>query len=123
MEGDFHFLRPEWFLVGPVLLWIVFLLSRRSTGTEAWKAVCEPVIYYLTLLLGRERIPSKVPWILLGVRVVLGGPGLSGSNVVKATTTGISGSVGVGNRLGSFAINGCGGCSSLSINPRETQSH
>ena len=77
MVGDFHFLRPEWFLLVPVLLGMILLLSRRSTGTESWKAVCEPHLLP-HVLVGIGRIPSKIPWILLGMGWLLAVLALAG---------------------------------------------
>lgn len=77
MIGDFHFLRPWWFLALPVLLWMVFQLNRRSTGIVSWKAVCDPHLLPF-LLIGSDQIPQRIPWILLGAGWLLAVLALAG---------------------------------------------
>ncbi len=74
----FHFLRPGWFLVLPLLLGLLWLLWRRRLQSRSWQDVCDPELLP-HLLLGRSRRRAHWPlWLLLtgllAAVVALAGP-------------------------------------------------
>lgn len=63
--NDFHFLRPEWFLVLLPLLLLLFWLAQRQLRSRSWQAVCDPELLP-HLLLGRSVRRANWPlWLLL----------------------------------------------------------
>lgn len=63
--NNFHFMRPEWFLVLPPLLFLLFWLARRQRHSRSWQAVCDPELLP-HLLLGRSVRRANWPlWLLL----------------------------------------------------------
>ncbi len=66
----FHFLRPSWFLVLPLLLGLLWLLWRRRLQSRSWQDVCDPELLP-HLLLGRSRRRAHWPlWLLLAGLIV-----------------------------------------------------
>ncbi|MEK6749624.1 MAG: VWA domain-containing protein [Pseudomonadota bacterium] len=53
MIGDFHFVRPWWWLAWPVLLIIVWGWWRKRPRAGAWAAVCDPHLLPALLMHGR----------------------------------------------------------------------
>ncbi len=63
--NDFHFLRPAWFLVLPLLLLLLYRFMRRQLRSRSWQAVCDPQLLP-HLLLGRSVRRANWPlWLLL----------------------------------------------------------
>ncbi len=63
--NNFHFLRPEWFLLLPPFLLLFFWLARRRLRSRSWQAICDPELLP-HLLLGRSVRRAYWPvWLLL----------------------------------------------------------
>ncbi len=63
--NDFHFMRPEWFLVLIPLLLLLYWLVRRHQRSRSWQAVCDPELLP-HLLLGRSVRRANWPfWLLM----------------------------------------------------------
>lgn len=67
---DFHFLRPEWFLVLLPLLWLVWMFHHKQLMNRDWASIIDPnLLPYL--LSGEKGQSSKLPFILLTLMAVL----------------------------------------------------
>ena len=42
MPAEFHFLRPEWLLAIPAIIFVAILLARRQLGAGHWRDVVDP---------------------------------------------------------------------------------
>ena len=57
--SSFHFLRPAWLAMLPLLLLLLVWLWRRQLRSRSWQAVCDPELLP-HLLLGRSQ--HRAPW-------------------------------------------------------------
>ena len=55
--GDFHFIRPAWLLLAPVVVWVWWLVRRSQDPLRGWRAVIEPELLD-ALIVGRIANPS-----------------------------------------------------------------
>ena len=63
--NNFHFLRPEWFLLLPPFLLLFLWLARRRLRSRSWQTICDPELLP-HLLLGRSVRRAYWPvWLLL----------------------------------------------------------
>ncbi|NKB38225.1 MAG: VWA domain-containing protein [Gammaproteobacteria bacterium] len=74
----FHFLRPLWLLLLPVLLILLWLMIKRRLGSRSWEAICDENLLPYMLIDGREG-SRRWPVFLLGVAgfltiIALAGP-------------------------------------------------
>ncbi len=61
---DFHFLRPEWFLMILPLIWLLWVFYRRQLMSKDWASIVDPKLLPY-LLVGKSASKSKVPLIVL----------------------------------------------------------
>lgn len=77
MLADFHFIRPEWLLLVPVVLALAVLLAKRQLGAGHWRDVIDPVLmpYVLSRTPGRG-IDHR--WWLLGLAGIVAAVAIAG---------------------------------------------
>ncbi|MDQ6951593.1 MAG: VWA domain-containing protein [Mariprofundales bacterium] len=73
----FHFLRPSWLLLIPLLGWLSYRASQRHTDGGVWRKVCDPALLE-RLLIGTTQRRSKLPWWLLATALLLAAIALAG---------------------------------------------
>lgn len=73
----FHFLRPEWFWLLPVLALLLFWLWRQQLHSRSWQAVCDQQLLPF-LLLGRSQRQRNWPLYLLLLALLLAVIALAG---------------------------------------------
>ena len=74
---SFHFLRPWWFATLPLVVWLVYHMTRSAGGAMTWKGVCDS--HLLPHVLVRHGgVPSSIPWVLVGFGWVLAIVALAG---------------------------------------------
>ncbi|MFQ5580018.1 MAG: VWA domain-containing protein [Nitrospiria bacterium] len=59
MMNNFHFLRPAWFMLLPLLVWLLWLYSRRQAASRSWQAACDPALLPHLLIGDSERPKSR----------------------------------------------------------------
>ena len=76
--ADFHFLRPAWFLVLPLLLALVWWALRARGRGGVWSRVCDAALLPFIVQGGVVDLKSRVAWLLAGAGalavVALAGP-------------------------------------------------
>lgn len=76
--GQFHFLRPAWFLLLVPLTALAWYLARHRAGSRSWEAVCDPALlpHILVATPGRAERRATWPVVLAGLlaTVALAGP-------------------------------------------------
>ena len=66
MIADFHFLRPAWFLVLPLLLALVWWAMRARGRGGVWSRVCDAALLPFIVEGGVVALKSRVGWLLAG---------------------------------------------------------
>jgi Ca-activated chloride channel family protein len=80
MMEEFHFLRPEWLLLIPVLLILLVYVSKRPGQSSGWEKVCDPdLLNYLSTSKHDEQPSSRLlhwalPLLIISTSVALAGP-------------------------------------------------
>ncbi|MDH3274470.1 MAG: VWA domain-containing protein [Gammaproteobacteria bacterium] len=77
MPADFHFLRPDWLWVLPLIIAAVILLAYRKLGTGNWQNVVDPALAPFVLSRSAKR-RSDYRWLLLGLGGVIAVIALAG---------------------------------------------
>jgi len=77
MPADFHFLRPDWLWVLPLILAAVTLLAYRKLGAGNWQDVVDPALAPFVLSRSAKR-RSDYRWFLLGLGGIFGVIALAG---------------------------------------------
>lgn len=76
--GQFHFLRPAWFLLLVPLAALTWYLARHRAGSRSWEAVCDPALLPHVLVATPGRVERRAIWpvVLAGLlaTVALAGP-------------------------------------------------
>ena len=76
--ADFHFLRPAWWLVLPLLLALVWWAMRARGRGGVWSRVCDAALLPFIVEGGAVALKSRVGWLLAGAGalavVALAGP-------------------------------------------------
>ena len=62
----FHFLRPYWLLLIPVLVVLLWLMIKRRLGSRSWEAICDKQLLPYILIGGSSR-SRRVPIFLVGI--------------------------------------------------------
>lgn len=62
----FHFLRPYWLLLIPVLVVLLWLMIKRRFGSRSWEAICDKHLLPYILIGGSSR-SRRVPIFLVGI--------------------------------------------------------
>ncbi len=77
MLADFHWLRPAWLLVIPVIVVVAVLLARRQLGAGNWRDIIDPELmpHVLSRTPGRGR---DARWWLFGLAGVVAAAALAG---------------------------------------------
>ncbi len=66
----FHFLRPLWLLLLPVLLILLWLMIKRRLGSRSWEAICDENLLPYMLIDGSEG-SRRLPVFLVGLSGLL----------------------------------------------------
>ena len=81
MPGDFHFLRPEWFLAILPVIAITLLVFRKTRPLSGWEQVCDPaLLHYQTVEINNPShsyllwLRWLIPMLLLLAVIALAGP-------------------------------------------------
>jgi len=77
MPADFHWLRPEWLLMIPVVVLAAVLLARGRLGTGSWQRIVDPALMPFVL----SRTPGRGVdhrWWLFGIGGVIAATALAG---------------------------------------------
>jgi len=77
MLADFHWIRPGWLLVVPIVVALAVLLARRQLGAGHWRDVIDPALMPHVL----SRTPGRgtdYRWLLLGLTGVLAAVAMAG---------------------------------------------
>ncbi len=62
----FHFLRPYWLLLLPVLMILIWLMAKRKLGSRSWEAICDQnLLPYM--LIGSSSGTRRLPVLLVGL--------------------------------------------------------
>ena len=77
MPGEFHFLRPDWLWVLPLVVAAAVMLARRRLGPGSWQRVVAPELAPYVLAREQSRRPD-VRWWLLGIGGVIAVTALAG---------------------------------------------
>jgi Ca-activated chloride channel homolog len=62
----FHFLRPLWLLLIPLLIILLWLMIKRRLGSRSWEAICDEQLLPFMLIGGSSR-SRRVPIFLVGI--------------------------------------------------------
>ena len=86
MLDDFHWLRPEWFGILPILFLITFGFARRKLRMGSWFRLIDPKLVPYVLLREQNKETSFQWWLLflgglLAVSPWLGQAGIESSNL------------------------------------------
>lgn len=75
--NQFHFLRPDWFWLLPILMLLLVWLWRQQLRSRSWQAVCDPQLLPY-LLLGRSQRRRNWPLYLILLALLLTVTALAG---------------------------------------------
>ena len=64
MLTEFHFLRPLWLLVIPLVWWLVFRLRGKWWSTANWEKIVEPHLLQFLATTSATQKTSLLPWIM-----------------------------------------------------------
>lgn len=67
---EFHFLRPQWFWVVPVLFLIAIVWFRKSLSKRSWAKVCDDQLLPYIIEENIDR-SSRLPWIYFFIAMIL----------------------------------------------------
>lgn len=66
----FHFLRPYWLLLLPLLFVLLWLMIKRRLGSRSWEAICDAQLLPYMLIGGSSR-SRRMPIMLVGICALL----------------------------------------------------
>jgi len=78
MPGDFHFVRPEWLLLVPLVVAAAVMLAYRKLGAGSWQNLVDPELAPYVLTGARVSADRDFRWVTLGVVGVLAVIALAG---------------------------------------------
>jgi len=76
--NSLHFLRPNWFVLLPLIAVLLWLYQRRKVSSRSWKAACDPELLSHLLVGGSEGEAGRKGLYLLGAAAVLATFALAG---------------------------------------------
>ena len=78
LPPEFHFLRPGWLLLLPLIPVLLFWLARARRDRRRWEAVCDPALLPHVLLAAPPQDRRRWPGVLIGLAALLGVTALAG---------------------------------------------